>query len=139
MIWIELIRLEAEEWDDCDEVEWESHEGGIKSSNWIQECTRNKHAKKTPVRITKYSNWTFKFLKIFFEILLPGKRPEAHGDPEVELIVRDKMEEGGEDGAQQRAIEGVDPAVHHRGGVQTQHVVCQGGDEALKTSFCRRW
>ena len=68
-------------------------------------------------------------------MLLPGKSPQAHGDPEVDLVVRDEVEEGGEDGAKQGAIEGVHPAVHHGGRVQTQPVVCQCGDEALQKSW----
>ena len=67
-------------------------------------------------------------------MFVPGKSPQAHGDPEVDLVVRDEVEEGGEDGAQQGAIEGVHPAVHHGGGVQTQQVVSQCGDEALQKS-----
>ena len=50
-------------------------------------------------------------------MFVPGESPQAHGDPEVDLVVRDEVEEGGEDGSQQGAIEGVHPAVHHGGGV----------------------
>ena len=49
---------------------------------------------------------------------VPGKSPQAHSDPEMNLIVRDKVEEGGEHGAEQGPVEGVHPAVHHGGGVQ---------------------
>ena len=68
-------------------------------------------------------------------MLLPGKSPQAHGDPEVDLVVRDEVEEGGEDGAEQGAIEGVHPAVHHGGRVKSEHVVSQRGDEALQQSW----
>ena len=49
---------------------------------------------------------------------VPGKSPQAHSDPEVDLIVRDEVEQGREHGAEQGPVEGVHPAVHHGGGVQ---------------------
>ena len=60
---------------------------------------------------------------------VPGKRPEAHGDPEMNLVVRDEVEQGGEHGAEQWPVKGVHPAVHHGGRVQAQQVISQGGNE----------
>ena len=65
----------------------------------------------------------------FEESVWPCKSPQTHGDPEVDLVVGDEVEEGGEHGAQQGPVEGVDAAVHHGAGVEAQQVVCQGGNE----------
>ena len=71
-----------------------------------------------------------RYLRISIKDSIPGKCPQAHSDPEMNLVVRDEVEEGGEHGAEQGAVEGVHPAVHHGGGVQAQHMVSQSGDEA---------
>ena len=50
-------------------------------------------------------------------MIVPGKRPQANSDPEMDFVVRDKVEQGREHGAKKRPVEGVYPTIYHGGGV----------------------
>ena len=88
---VELICLETEEWDDGDEVEGESHEGGIQSAYWVQEGTRDEYTEQ----------WLYGYIKgLKIQYSMPGKGPKAHSNPEVNLTVRDEVKQGRKHGAQ---------------------------------------